>query len=246
MPIYRADLHIHTVLSPCGDLGMSPVNIVTDARNKNLNILGITDHNSTLHCGLIKKLASEHGIMVLQGAEVTTKEEIHCLTFFETSETLSAFQQYLEDHLPHYPNDPDKFGYQVVVNSEEEIIQTIEWLLISAIDQTLDEVEATVHKLGGLFIPAHIDKPCNSLISQLGFIPPALKADGFELSAHARPDNLQFLLNGHKHVSLLRNSDAHYLEQIGTGTTDFDIEELSFSEIRMALRNESNRRTFIA
>ena len=43
----RADLHIHTVLSPCGDLEMSPENILHFAQIQGLNMIGITDHNST-------------------------------------------------------------------------------------------------------------------------------------------------------------------------------------------------------
>lgn len=246
MQIYRADLHIHTVLSPCGNLEMSPVNIVKRAKEKELDIIGITDHNSTLHCELTAKLASALGIKVMMGAEVTTKEETHCLTFFETTKTLKLFQQYLEKHLPHIPNDVNKFGYQVVVNEKEEILESIDWLLISAIDQSIDEVEDFVHKLGGLFIPAHIDKPCNSLISQLGFIPPALIVDGFELSKHAKPQDVLPLLNRHDTIPLLRNSDAHQLDQIGEATTCFEMYELTFSEIRQALKGKDNRRTFTA
>ena len=44
---YKADLHIHTVLSPCGDLEMSPKIIVEAAGKQGLDIIGITDHNST-------------------------------------------------------------------------------------------------------------------------------------------------------------------------------------------------------
>jgi predicted metal-dependent phosphoesterase TrpH len=77
MKIFRADLHIHTVLSPCGDLGMSPANIISEAVQKGIDIIGITDHNTTRHCKLISRLAAEKGIFVMQGAEVTTKEEVH-------------------------------------------------------------------------------------------------------------------------------------------------------------------------
>ncbi len=83
MKSFRADLHIHTTLSPCGDLEMHPVNIVSKAAIQGLDIIGITDHNSTRHCALISRLAAEKGIFVMQGAEVTTKEEVHCLVFFE-------------------------------------------------------------------------------------------------------------------------------------------------------------------
>ena len=83
---YRADMHIHTVLSPCGDLDMSPSNIVARAKECNLDIIGITDHNSTLHCHLISHLAKIQNITVICGAEVTTKEEVHCLVYFENFE----------------------------------------------------------------------------------------------------------------------------------------------------------------
>lgn len=32
--IYKADLHIHSVLSPCADLEMSPINIINKAKEK--------------------------------------------------------------------------------------------------------------------------------------------------------------------------------------------------------------------
>lgn len=48
MKWYKADLHIHSVLSPCGSLDMSPKNIVQSALDKELEIIAITDHNSTL------------------------------------------------------------------------------------------------------------------------------------------------------------------------------------------------------
>jgi PHP family Zn ribbon phosphoesterase len=82
---YRADLHIHTLLSPCAGLEMTPHAIVEKAKASGLHIIGITDHNSTKHCLLVKKLAQKEGIFTLTGAEVTTKEEVHCLVFFEHS-----------------------------------------------------------------------------------------------------------------------------------------------------------------
>lgn len=246
MPVYKADLHIHTVLSPCGDIGMSPVNIVNKAIEKKIDILGITDHNSTLHCHLIQKLAAEHGIMVLPGAEVTTKEEIHCLTFFENTESLNSFQLYLDENLIHFMNDVDRFGYQVVVDEHENILQHVKWLLISSINQTIEQVEDKVHSLGGLFIPAHIDKPANSLISQLGFIPPDLRTDGYEISAFANMAEMIPIPGKPDNVATLRNSDAHMLDHIGKAITWFEMRELSFSEIRLALHNQSGRKTFIA
>ncbi|MBN2598803.1 PHP domain-containing protein [Labilibaculum sp.] len=241
MKVFRADLHTHTVLSPCGDLEMSPVNIVRIAKERGVDILGITDHNSTLHAALIKQLAEKEGIMVMMGAEVTTKEEVHCLCFFETEHLLSDFQIYLDQHLPKIPNDTKYFGYQVVVNEEEEIVQEIDNLLISGLNQGINEVEQKVHELQGLFIPAHINKTQNSIISQLGFLPTDLKVDALEISMHTTKDEFLSKNKYLKGYTFIQSSDAHYIDNIGNVCSQFIMEDASFSEIRKALRGEEGR-----
>lgn len=241
MQLFKADLHIHTVLSPCGDLEMSPVNIVNEAVQQQIDILGITDHNSTKHGMLIKQLAEKKGIFVLCGAEVTTKEEIHCLTFFEHIDALKEFQSYLDVHLIKVKNNPDKFGYQVVVDEEEQIVELIDYLLISAIGQGISQVEEKVHSLNGLFIPAHIDRPSYSLISQLGFIPPGIRADAMEISRHTTADVMRAEHRSLRNYTLLRNSDAHLPGQIGSSFTMFKLQNRNFREIAMALKGEQGR-----
>ncbi len=241
MRTFRVDLHTHTVLSPCGDLEMSPVNIVKKARERGIDILGISDHNTTLHAPLIKKMAAREGLMVVMGAEVTTKEEVHCLCFFETEEKLTVFQSYLEAHLPHIPNDNDRFGYQVVVNEADEIIDEIEWLLISAIDQSVDQVEQKVHELSGLFIPAHINKAQNSIISQLGFVPFDLNVDALEISKHISKTSFLEKNAYLKDKTFIKSSDAHCIDLVGEVCTKFQMMEASFEEVKMALRNEGGR-----
>ena len=242
MKKFRADLHMHTVLSPCGDLEMSPANIVRKASERGIDILGITDHNSTLHAPLIKELASREGIMVLMGAEVTTKEEVHCLCFFENEELLSQFQEYLNQHLPNIPNDPDRFGYQVVVNEEEEITDEIDCLLISGLNQGIEEIEKKVHALNGLFIPAHINKTVNSIISQLGFLPPDLKVDALEISQHTTKSEFIKKNKCLKNYNFIQSSDAHYIDNIGNAWTNFFMERRSFEEIKMALAGIDGRK----
>ena len=53
MKQYLADLHIHTCLSPCGSLEMSPSEIVRRSLAKGLDAIAITDHNTTLQLSLI-------------------------------------------------------------------------------------------------------------------------------------------------------------------------------------------------
>lgn len=242
MKIFRADLHIHTVLSPCGDLDMSPVNIVSEAAQKGLDIIGITDHNTTRHCRLISKIAGEKGIFVMQGAEVTTKEEIHCLTFFENTDALNQFQEFLDANLPDIENNPVIFGHQVQVDENENIVYEEKKLLTNSISKTIKEVEVFVHNLNGLFIPAHIDRKKNSIYSQLGFLPENMNADALEVSRASSPEEYSGLHPEIKKFPLLRNSDSHYIDTIGKAYTDFNLAEASFPEIRMALKSEKGRK----
>ncbi|MDK2908547.1 MAG: hypothetical protein PWR20_114 [Bacteroidales bacterium] len=242
MDQYKADLHIHTLLSPCGDLEMSPRNIISAAKKRGLHIIGITDHNSTFQAPLVKELGQEVGLFVLCGAEVTTREEIHCLAFFEDDHTLELFQKYIEDHIPHIPNVPDKFGYQVVVDREETILQHYPWLLINGLDQSLEEVAAKVHSLQGIFIPAHVSRPKFSIISQLGFIPPDLDADALEISRHTTREELFEQFSYLMRWSVIQSSDAHFPEDIGLVYSLFEMEKPSFEEIKKALAGQDGRR----
>ncbi len=242
MKTFRADLHIHTLLSPCGDLEMTPANIIGMARLRGIDILGITDHNCTKQAPLIREMAEREGIYVLCGAEITTREEIHCLAYMPDNEALNRLQDYIDTHLPPLANDPDRFGYQVAINEKDEIVYEAPYLLINGIDQGIDEVAAFVHTLGGVFIPAHVNRHRYSIISQLGFIPPALEADALEISRHFTPDDLYGQFSYVKKWNLIRNSDAHFMEDIGRVYNEFYIKEASFAEFRMALNGENNRK----
>ena len=231
----KADLHIHTVLSPCGDIEMTPGLIVRRAKESGIGIIGITDHNSTRQCGEALRIGRREGVFVLCGAEITTREEVHVLAFAEAGEPLDRLQEYLDRYLFATPNDPSVFGYQLVVNEEEQVLYEEERLLIGAIDRSVEEVGAFVHSIGGIFIPAHIDKARDSLISQLGFVPPSLQADALELSYLCDPDRL---LAEHSYLSgscFIRSSDAHYPDEIGRATTGLGIETASYPAIKEAL-----------
>ncbi len=241
MKEYRADIHIHTLLSPCGDLEMSPANIVQRACLLGLDILGIADHNSTKHAPLIKKLAEKEGIFTLCGAEVTTKEEVHCLAFFENESFLNQFQVYLDENLPDIKNNPKYFGYQVVIDEQEMITEEVDKLLISGIDQTFDQVQQKVSQLNGIFIPAHIDRSKFSITSQLGFVPPDIKADALEVSVHSSKEKMLKMFPYLQKFSFVRGSDAHYIEHLGSSYSIFRMEEITFEEIRKALLQQDGR-----
>ena len=232
----RADLHIHTVLSPCGDLEMTPAAIVCSARAAGVGIVGITDHNSTRQCAECRRIGEREGVFVLCGAEVTTREEAHVLVFVDGDENMAHLQAFLDENLTKIPNKPDFFGYQLVVNEQEEVLYEEDTLLISAIGKTVEQVEAFVHSLGGIFIPAHIDKPKDSLTSQLGFVPPHLNADALELSPRC---DLEAFLAQHPYLKgkhFTRSSDAHYPDDLWRATIELDIDgEPTFEKVKQAL-----------
>jgi len=231
----KADLHIHTVLSPCGDIEMTPAFIVAKAKEKGLGVIGITDHNSTLQCLEIKRIGEREGVFVMCGAEITTKEEVHVLAFVEGKKNLELLQDYLTLHIPKINNNVEVFGYQLVVNENEEIMREEQYLLISALDETIEQVEKFVHSLDGIFIPAHIDKRQNSVISQLGFLPPGLKVDALELTKFT--DENKFILQNSylKKYNFIKSSDAHIPGDFGEIYTELNIESPSFSAIKAAL-----------
>lgn len=235
MKSFRTDLHIHTVLSPCGDLEMSPACIVSLACKRGLDIIGITDHNSTKQCQLVSKLGRRLGLTVIAGCEMTSREEVHCLGFFEDFDALSEFQDYLDQHLTFILNDSDLFGYQLVVDEGENILEEQENYLGTSLDVSIEEVEQKVHELSGIFIPAHIDRPRNSLYSQLGFFPPELKVDALQISKLADENVVREKYKISSDITLVKFSDAHYPEDLGKTFTIFEMEEPSFEELRKAL-----------
>lgn len=245
MRSFLADLHIHTILSPCGTLEMSPKNIVEVALEKKLDIIGITDHNSTRQCKIVMKEAENKGLTVYPGVEVTTREEIHCLAFFSNLEETEEFQLYLDEQLPFIKNNPSLFGDQVVVDEEENIVFEEEKLLISAIQSSIDQVESEVHRLNGIFIPAHVNKAKDSLLSQLGFIPKGLNADAYEITRHISKES--FIENNRLNSSttVIRNSDSHMLDSIGEQVSTFEMESTDFNEFRLALKNQSGRKVVL-
>ena len=245
MNYYKADLHIHTLLSPCGDLDMTPDEIIRLAKERSLDIIGITDHNTTKHGKLTREYGRHAGIFVLTGVEVTTKEEAHCLSFFDTDETLDDFENYLQENLPDIMNVVEKFGYQVQIDREQNIIYEEPKFLPSALLKTIEEVAAKVHALNGLFIPAHIDRPKFSIPSQLGFIPFDLDVDAVEISHNTTSEKYISKNKYLKQKTFIQSSDAHYPQQIGSAFCYFNIENPSFEEIKFALHKKNGRNVVI-
>lgn len=236
---WKADLHIHTCLSPCTELDMSPQAIAEQAKNMEIDILGICDHNSAENVPALIKAAERYQINVLPGLEVTSQEEVHILALFDDLEPALKLQEIVYAHLPG-ENDEDAFGMQVVVNAEGEVLSFNNKLLIGASTLTVEEVTENIHALEGLAIASHIDREGFSLIGQLGFIPDHLELDALEISS--RTGYAEALQKFNPRLPLTCASDAHYLNDIGKGFTTFYIHEGTVKEIKKALLEEDGRK----
>jgi len=235
----KADLHIHTCLSPCGELEMSPSAIAEQAKTKEIDILGICDHNSSENVPALIKAAQKYEIVVLPGMEVTSQEEVHTLALFDELNSALKLQEIIYAHL-HGENDEEAFGMQVVVNEKDEVLGFNKKLLIGASTLPVEEVVKTIHALNGLAIASHIDRERFSLIGQLGFIPEGLELDALEISPA-----ISFELAMEKFnlpYPLTCFSDAHFIKDIGRGTTSFYIEGGTTEEIKKALMNTDGRK----
>jgi PHP family Zn ribbon phosphoesterase len=162
---YRADLHIHTCLSPCASLDLSPQRIVERAKAERLDIIAITDHNTAKNVQAVMELGEREGLKVIPGMEVQTREEIHLLSLFPGGSSITFWDEEVYQHLPDVKNDPEFFGDQPVVDFEGNILHFEERLLINSLDLSLEEVKHRVEVKGGLIVPSHFDKGSFSLIS---------------------------------------------------------------------------------
>ncbi|MDD4776768.1 MAG: PHP domain-containing protein [Fermentimonas sp.] len=228
MSFFNADLHIHTCLSPCGDEDMSPRNIIRIAKERDMQIIAITDHNTTRNVRVCMELGMRKGVFVIPGCEVNTVEEVHCLCYFPDLQVLDKFQQFLDSRIADLINDPEKFGYQVAVDESDVIIYEEERSLFTGIMDGIDALAEEVHKLGGIFVPAHIDRPVNSLLSQLGFIPPDLKYDALEVSKRTLLSDFEKMHPELAGEFFLRNSDAHYTDDIAKAYNRFEMEDANW------------------
>jgi predicted metal-dependent phosphoesterase TrpH len=236
MKMFKADLHIHTCLSPCADLDMSPTAIAREAKSKGIEIAGICDHNSAENVPGVRLAAEKAGVNVIGGMEVTSIEEVHILALFDSEDALMTMQQEVYDHLPGV-NDEKRFGEQIVADENDELLSFNKKLLIGATELSLERIVEIIHDLGGLAIASHIDREGFGIIGQLGFIPEGLPLDAVEVSPAGNPGDYKDL-----QLPVITASDAHRPADIGKSFTGFWLEEVTLHEIRSALLKLNGRR----
>ena len=225
------DLHTHSCLSPCGSLDLSPGNILEIAAKKGLQVMALTDHNSSLNCPTFAKLCPGFGIVPIFGMEATTAEEIHALCLFASLEASLAFGEYAYSILTPFPNNPEKTGDQVYVDEDDNIEGEVEYYLLNPLDLSIEDIAAKAAEYSGIVIPAHVDRPAFSMTSQLGVVTEAPKGKGppwAALECVRIPPAVGGSPLDTLGYPLITSSDAHYPEHIARRPfrLDVNLEEL--------------------
>lgn len=266
----RADLHIHTALSPCASEEMVPPAIVKEALSKGLAMIAVCDHNaagnveavmtaSSMAAAALKSAGAEvqKELMVIAGMEITTAEEVHVLGFFPSADAAAAAAAEVLATLATIPRVEGEAGGQLLFDGKGCVIGREERMLFSASKHSLAQTVALIRRNGGLAVASHVDRPSFSVLSQLGVFPEDVVFDALEISGVGvrAGRHRGFLSIG---LPLVSSSDSHYLEDIGGGYTLLDIDQPDewgspsekikspFEELRLALRGDEGRRCSLA
>ncbi len=223
---YYYDLHLHSCLSPCGDMDMTPNNIVNMAKLLGLDVIALTDHNTTLNCEAAIKAGEKAGLLVIPGMELTTSEDIHAVCLFPTLNKALEWNSYVDAHRIKIKNKSDIYGRQVIMNENDEETGEIEHLLLPATDISIINAHKLVSDFGGVCYPAHIDRDSYSILSVLGEIDEYCGFNTAELADKSKLEELKALHPILNTLKIVTNSDAHYLENMREAENFLELDEL--------------------
>ena len=237
MSHYRAELHVHTVLSPCAGIEMLPPLIVETALESGINLIGIVDHNASANVAAVIQAASGTALHVIPGIELETAEEIHALCLFDTLAQTETFQNIIDQNLPYIENNEAFFGSQLVVDWQGNFLRKVDKLLVTSTLLSLQESCQLVQSMGGLFIPAHVDREANGLFSHLGTIPPDLSVDIFEITRFISDEKAMQRFPQLKGHHLIQGGDVHDLDGF-LGAVEIDLVEVNIQSIARAIASK--------
>ena len=243
MQTLLADFHVHTLLSPCAAVEMTPNHIVLRAAQYGVGAVAITDHNASANVEAALEAGRSYGVKVFPGMEVECQEEVHIVVLFDTLEQLQQWQHVVDGHMNGIANNPEKFGAQFVVDADDNFIREEERMLLAPLSLTAAQVVQQVRELGGIALAAHIDRPAYSIVGQLGFIEPDFGFAAAEISHVGWQKNLQSRLQRVAgFLPYVTDSDAHTMLDFLQGPKNLlTVADLTVAEILRALANEGGR-----
>ncbi|EYE88702.1 phosphotransferase [Fervidicella metallireducens AeB] len=221
----KADLHIHTTVS---DGELDPEEVVIMAKISGIDLISITDHNSTEGIQESVNAGKTYGINVIPGIELSTKykgEKVHILGYFKSNKyNDSIFQNILQllkcDKTKDARKEMNKFMNTVTSGNKLSVLEGID--LLRAFDASV----ALAH-------PIRINKKILSEVLQFPF-------DGIELKYCASiSDNICYfdLENKDSFSFYTAGSDFHTTKTKNTHHSVIGKPHLDSYEIALFLEN---------
>jgi 3',5'-nucleoside bisphosphate phosphatase len=238
--VFTLDTHLHTCLSPCGELDMHPAAVVAAAISAGIDGVAVCDHNSAENVAAVERAGRRSGLGVIPGMEITSAEEVHILGLLPDVESALALQSVVYRDLPGR-NDERAFGMQVIANEFREVLGFNEHLLSGATTMPVEAVVGAIHRVKGIAVASHVDRECFGIIGQLGMIPPGLQLDALEVSRHMDFPGARVAFSQGGEYPILCGSDAHQPGDIGTAATFAFLASPTADELRKALANREGR-----
>ena len=240
---YIADLHVHTLLSPCGNIEMTPHHIIKTAHDFGISIVAVSDHNSSANVAAAMEAARHYDIWLIPSMEVECKEEAHIITLFPTLAALFKWQDIVDANMMGIINDTKRFGIQLIVDCLDNVVEEEPRFLLGPLKLSAQEVVKEVLALGGICIPAHVDRPAFSLVGQLGFVTRSQGFSAVEISTRGFDD---IAAGKYKrltdNLTVISNSDAHTIQHfVDNAKSEFYLKKRNFEELKLALSGQQGR-----
>lgn len=222
---YKSDLHVHTPGSyDYQDTEAEPSDLVAAFERENLDLVAVTDHNTTGYFSRLQEAAEDSDVTVLPGVEITTGQsgdhQIHMTAIFppEEADMISTFL-----HDIGISGDPEQ--------------------AIAA--DTIPKICDKTREYGGLPILAHIDVTAgadhelsdrnNPTREQIFDVE---KVAALEVVAEDTADDFEEFAH-------IRSSDAHSLADIGERYAYIKMDSPSFEGLRTALADPDSRLSLV-
>lgn len=231
MIFLNADLHVHSPKSICyRKSSVTDEQIVDAARQRGLDILAVTDHNSVEGVDGIRTAARGKGLLVFPGIELSTSAG-HFITLFDLDRSADDLRRLVENiGLP----------------------QSAWGDAAAAAAVPIAEILDNIHQCGGLVIAAHAERwPTGFLETNL--------ARGAKLKIHNHPclDALEITVPQNKtswnagsmrgysrKIACIQSSDAHAPEEIGRRFVRINMRRENLDGLRSALIDYDERILF--
>lgn len=238
---YEADLHIHTVASPCGMVEMIPPVIVAAAQMAGLDIIAVTDHNCCENAGAVIEAAQGSGIRVLPGIEAQSVEGVHLLCLFDDLDAALGLQELVYAALPDVPGAGRFTKEQFVVDAQGEFVRFCEKPVSLPTSMDIEEIWERAQGLGGWCIPSHIDRSGTGICGVLGMMPEKPRFAAVEVSHHLTPTAARVRYPSIADLPVICCSDAHWPDAVGERRTVFHMEHRNLVEIGKACEGVGGR-----